>query len=389
MSNSFIFPGIQGRKALPHPPSDDNRVFVWLGTVAFLDAYGNERESFMTLRIIQVGLGNWGQNWARNIVAKNADVETTAWVEIDPVALEDARTRLTLPSECCFTSLEEALTTVSADAVLITASLPGHVPSARAALMADKHVLMEKPFAPTVAEARELIELAAKHERLLMISQNYRFFPAAREVAQLIEQQAIGRLGNINIDFRRYDNVQPAETYRHYHIWEPLLVDMTIHHFDLMRLVIGQEPVQVFCKTWNSAWSKYDEPAEGTITITFDGGAIVNYRGSWVSTAPKTPWSGEWHMEGEKGEIVWTGRGDLANGDDEVVTLRLLGQAASQKIALSDIGPLDRSGSLAAFAKAVQTDTVPETSGQDNLKTLALMFAAVESAKTGLPINLK
>ncbi len=346
---------------------------------------------FMTLQIIQVGLGNWGQNWARNIVAKNKDIETTAWVEIDPMALDEARTRLNLPSERCFLSLEEALTAVSADAVLITASLPGHVPSARAALLADKHVLMEKPFAPTVAEAQELIELAAKHKRLLMISQNYRFFPAARAAVHLIKQQAIGRLGNINIDFRRYDNVRPVDAYRHYHIWEPLLVDMTIHHFDLMRLVIGQEPVQVVCKTWNSAWSKYDEPAEGTITITFDGGAVVSYRGSWVSTAPKTPWAGEWHMEGEKGEIIWTSRGDgdLAHGDDDAVVLRLLNQDDTQTIALSDIGPLDRSGSLAAFVHAVRTETVPETSGQDNLKTLALMFAAVESARTGLPVNLK
>lgn len=343
----------------------------------------------MTLRIIQVGLGNWGQSWAQRVVAKNKDIETVAWVEIDPASLEAARENLSLPVEKCFTSFDEALAAVEAEAVLITASLPGHIPSARTALLANKHVLMEKPFAPTVAEAHELVYLAAKHERLLMISQNYRFFPAARAVADLVKQQTIGRLGNINIDFRRYDNVESVEEHRHYHIWEPLLVDMTIHHFDLMRLVIGQEPVQVTCKTWNSAWSKYDEPAEGAIIITFDGGAVVSYRGSWVSTGPKTTWGGEWHIEGEKGEIVWAGRGDMANADDDVVMLRLQDQETAQKIELSEVGPLDRSGSLAAFVKAVATNTIPETSGEDNLKTLALMFAAVESAKTGLPINLK
>ncbi|GER88706.1 oxidoreductase [Dictyobacter vulcani] len=339
----------------------------------------------MTLRIIQVGLGGWGQNWAKAIVAKNKDVETTAWVEIDAPSLEAARKRLDLPAEKCFTSLSEALDTVPADAVLVTASLPGHVPSARTALLANKHVLMEKPFAPTVAEAMELIELAEERGLTLMISQNYRFEPAARAAAEAIAQQKIGRLSTINIDFRRYDNTAPVDEHRHYHIWEPLLVDMTIHHFDLMRLVIGQDPVQVICKTWNAPWSKYDEPAEGAMTITFDGGAVVNYRGSWVSTGPKTNWAGEWHMEGEKGELVWTSRGELP----ESAELRLLGETESTALELPTIAEHDRAGSLAAFVTALKTKTVPETSGRDNLKTLALMFAAIESAKTGQPVDVQ
>ncbi|GCE19860.1 Gfo/Idh/MocA family protein [Dictyobacter kobayashii] len=339
----------------------------------------------MTLRIIQVGLGGWGQNWARAVVAKNEDVETTAWVEIDAPSLEAARERLELPAERCFTSLDEALKTVEADAVLVTASLPGHVPSARTALLADKHVLMEKPFAPTVAEARELVELAEQRGRILMISQNYRFEPAARAAAKVVADQTIGRLGSINIDFRRYDNTAPVAENRHYHIWEPLLADMSIHHFDLMRLVIGQEPVQVTCKTWNAPWSKYDEPAEGALTITFDGGAVVSYRGSWVSTAPQTNWAGEWHMEGEKGELIWTSRGELP----EAAAIRLLGESKLNIVELPALEALDRSGSLAAFVEAVNTNSIPETSGRDNLKTLALMFAAIESAKTGLPVNVE
>ena len=129
------------------------------------------------LRIIQVGLGNWGQSWAKNVVAQNPDVETTAWVEIDAPTLQAAQQRLQLPAHRCFTSFDEALNTVEADTVLITASLPGHVPSAETALRARKHVLIEKPFAPSVAEAERLVELAQQQGKTLMVSQNYRFFP--------------------------------------------------------------------------------------------------------------------------------------------------------------------------------------------------------------------
>ena len=338
----------------------------------------------MPLQIIHVGLGGWGLNWFENVVSKNKNIETTAWVEIDENTLQAVQKRLDLPAERCFTSLEQALETVSADAVLVTASLPGHVPSARAALQAGKHVLMEKPFAPTVEEARELVELAEKQNRLLMISQNYRFYPAARTVAQLIQEQIIGRLGDIHIDFRRYDNIKPFVESRHYSIWEPLLVDMAIHHFDLMRLVIGQEPVEVFCKTWNSAWSKYKEPAAGSMTITFDGGAVVNYRGNWASTAPQTNWAGEWHMEGEKGLVSWTSRGELP----DAVSLQLQGEE-KQPVKLLDVPSQDREGSLEAFIEAVRSNHEPETSGRRNLKTLALMFAAVESARQGgVPVKV-
>ncbi len=338
----------------------------------------------MRLPIIHVGLGGWGTTWATSIVAKNKDIETVAFVEIDPEALKKVQTLLNIPPTRCFTSLEEALAaSPQAEAVLVTASLPGHVPSARAALQAGKHVLMEKPFAPSVAEAKELVQLADTQGKLLMISQNYRYSSVARVATKAIQAQAIGHIGTVNIDFRRYDNIVPFEGHRHYKIWEPLLVDMSIHHFDLMRLVIGQEPVQVVCKTWNPSWSKYLEPAAGVMTVTFDGGAVVSYRGSWVSMGTQTNWSGDWHMEGAKGELFWSCRGD----QPEYVKLRPLGGTVST-MELPKLTAVDRAGSLAAFVQAVQTNAVPETSGRDNLKTLALMFAAIESAKIGLPVNI-
>lgn len=337
----------------------------------------------MVLRIVQVGLGGWGQNWAAHIVSPSKEVEPVAWVDMHAETLQHAQERLNLPAERCFSSLQCALESVESDAVLVTASLPGHVPSAMEALKAGKHVLMEKPFAPTVLEARQLVETAAQQKRILMISQNYRYFPAARVVTELVRKQALGPVNEVNIDFRRYDNTAPKENHKHYKIWEPLLVDMSIHHFDLMRMVLGQEPQQIVCNTWNPAWSNYTEHPTGAATITFDGGAVVNYRGSWVSTAPQTNWAGEWHMECEKGEIIWTSRGELP----ERVMLRPLGKRA-RSVKLPEYPLADRAGSLHAFVQSVLSGEEPECSGRHNLKTLALMFASVEAASTGLPVSL-
>src|SRR5262245_41924552 len=112
-------------------------------------------------------MGGWGQNWRQNILKPSTDVEVVASVDSDADMLALACERLDLPRDCCFESLQAALS-VDADAVLITASLPAHVPVALAALNAGKHVLLEKPFAPSLAEAQQVVAAAEEHDRILM-----------------------------------------------------------------------------------------------------------------------------------------------------------------------------------------------------------------------------
>jgi predicted dehydrogenase len=330
----------------------------------------------MSLRIIQVGLGGWGRNWARTVIRQNKEIEAVAYVDMIEAMRTQAQQELNLPATLFYPSLEEAFASVDCDAVIITADLAGHIPVAQTALKAGKHVLLEKPFAPTLAEAQQTIELARQQQRILMISQNYRFYPAVQAVIKLIREQTLGPIGTVTIDFRRYANTAPKENHKHYTIWQPLLVDMSIHHFDLMRAVLGQEATQIICQTWNPAWSNFTENAAGMAAITFEQGTVVSYRGNWVSTAPQTSWAGEWHMECAKGEIIWSSR-DEHNPD--YVLVRPLSQKA-QEIKLPDVALRDRHGSLNAFVQAVRTGQEPVTSGRDNYNTLALMLAAVESA---------
>ncbi len=310
-------------------------------------------------------MGGWGRSWAKTVVSQNKDIELVACVDAVPEVLSLARQELSsLGVEHHFPSLAEAFTAVEADAVLITASLPGHVPIALEALDAGKHVLLEKPFAPSVAEAQRVIDSAAQHGRILMISQNYRHFPAVRVVQELIREGSLGPVGTVNLDFRRYANTAPRESHRNYKL-------------------CGQEPVCIACQTWNPPWSNFVEAAAGSATITFDGAAVLNYRGSWVSTTPQTNWAGEWHIECAGGEIIATSRGDKP----DYVAIRPLGKRL-RTLKLPEVPLRDRHGTLAAFVQAVRTGEEPETSGRRNLKTLALMLAAVESAVSGQPMAI-
>lgn len=337
----------------------------------------------MAIRLVQIGVGGWGLGWGA-LVRRSEDVELVACVDTNPAALALAQSKLGVPADRCFATLEAAFDAVESDAALITTTLATHVPVALAALDAGKHVLLEKPFAPTLAEARRAVETAAARQRVLMISQNYRFFPAVRTVAALVREGTLGEVGTISLDFRRNANTAPREGHRHYTIRHPLLIDMSIHHFDLLRMVLGQEPRHVVCHAWNPPWSNFVEPAAAMATIAFERGTMVSYRGSWVSPSPQTPWAGVWRMECAGGEIHWSSRA-RHDGTGDRVTVRPLGKPV-RRVDVPAMPHVDRAGSLVAFVQAVRTGQEPESSGHENLGSIALMNAAVESATSGLPM---
>lgn len=332
-------------------------------------------------------MGGWGRDWAWRVIPDVTEVDVVGYVDADPGALDLVRQEQKIPSRPTFESIREAIAETHPEAALITTALPGHVAVTRAALEAGLHVLVEKPFAPTLQAAEELVGLAAARGLTLMVSQNYRFFPAARTVARLVPNAGLGKLHEVSIDFRRYSPAEPNGKGRHHAEEQPLLVDMSIHHFDLLRLILAREPIRIYCEAWNPDWSPFSGPSAAVASIVFDGGVVVSYRGSWISAGPVTPWAGEWRMEFERGEIFWTSRDDDGAVLDRVVVRPRGGRAKAAT--LTHLGRADRWGTLTEFANAVREGREPETSGRDNLRTLALMAAAVDSATRREPVEIE
>jgi len=340
----------------------------------------------MALKLIHVGLGGWGTNWETFPLPRVPEVERVAIVEPFEAALAAAQRTFSLRDDQCFRTLEDALAAVEADAVLVTTPMETHVPTATVALSAGKHVLVEKPFAGSVVEARGAVELAEHRGLVLQVSQNYRYYPGARTAARLVAERALGEVGAVSIDFRQYDNTLPRDSHPHYRFTHPVLMDMAIHHFDLLRMILGTEPVRVYATATSPAWSRYSDEAAATATITMSDGVVLSYRGSWISAGQPTLWSGDWVIECADGELAWSGRGQDTTEFDRVSTRR-----PGEREKSHTLDPVDvhgRAGSLRAFANAIETGTQPETSGRANLGSVALMEAAVESARTGAVVSL-
>jgi predicted dehydrogenase len=332
--------------------------------------------------VIQVGLGPHGRNWAKRVIPDIKEVNVVAFVDTDPHAIGLLREEAKVPADRCFESLKEAIAVTQPEAVLITTALPGHVPVIEAGLGAGLHVLVEKPFAPSLAAARRLVDAAAAKNLVLMVSQNYRFFPAPRAIAALVSASGLGKVHEVSIDFRRFSPGQG----RHQLEEQPLLVDMSIHHFDLLRLILNGEPERIYCEAWNPPWTTFTGPTVAVASIAFEGGVVVSYRGSWISNGPVTPWAGDWRLEFENGEVFWTSREDDGVLHDKVVVRQRLGKART--VALPSMPRTGPWGTVTEFASAVQAGREPETSGRNNLGTIALVEAAVESATRREPVAI-
>jgi predicted dehydrogenase len=340
------------------------------------------------LRVTQVGLGRWGFDWARFVFPGHPDAEIAAVVDREEAPLQRAQTELGVPRGQCFRSLGDALAAVECDAVVSVLPIALHAPAAEEALAAGKHVLTEKPFTETIRQAGELVSLAEANGRVLMVSQNYRYFPATQLAADFVRSAWLGALQQIKVDFRRNALV---EGYSYWGMQNPLVVDMAVHHFDLMRMVVGEDPTEVNCRTWNPPSSPFDSDPCGAMVIQFPSGVVVSYRGSWLDQGPQTAWAGEWQMDFEQGTVVWTARADPPN---RLRRDRLVMRRPNNEPEVQDLPPMplhDRRGVLTAFAQAIRTGRDPQffPSGRANIGTLAIIAAALRSAQTGgAPVRL-
>ena len=214
-----------------------------------------------------------------------------------------------------------------------------------------------------------------------MVNQNYRWFPAPALARRLVRDRALGDLVACYLDFHFYFGTG----YRYFFLEEPLLSDMAIHHFDALRFVLDDEPVEVSCHSWAEPGTPFAGPPAAVATMRFAKGTIVSYRGSWLTRGPATPYGGHWRLDGSRGTLEFTFRGAFEKREklDRMILHRP--DEPPQTVPLPDMPCKDRKGALDVFARWIRKRKPPEgaSTATDNLKSLAVMFAAIRSARQG------
>ncbi|MGY6039904.1 oxidoreductase [Aeromonas sp. AE23HZ002T15] len=151
-----------------------------------------------TINAALVGYGFAGQTFHAPFLATTPGL-TLRWV----VSRDAAKVQAELPG-CLVGSLEQVLADESVDLVVIATPNDTHAPIARQALLAGKHVVIDKPFALDLAEAKALVELAEKQQRLLSIFHNRRWDGDFLTVRRLLAEGALGEVAQFESHFDRY-----------------------------------------------------------------------------------------------------------------------------------------------------------------------------------------
>ena len=334
-----------------------------------------------SIDVIQVGIGGMGNAWLKAIEA-SPNVGIAALVEIDDSVAEAQCEQYGLDRTRVFRSLDAALAATKADGVINVTPPQFHEAVSIMALAAGVPVLSEKPLADTLEAAQAIVRKANETDVLHMVAQNRRYSIPALTLKQVIDSGYLGAVGSVSVEFYRGPHFGGFREVMPY----PLVVDMAIHHFDMMRYFLGRNATSIHGQSWNPPWSWYDGDASTALLLEFQDSLPVTYQGSWCSTAAETSWNGHWRFECENGVIVMR--------DDQVYVYYSLGDwpepEAVSRSGSNDaylVTPVqakltDQAYLLNEFYEAITTGRTPETTAQDNIHSLAIVFAALRSFAT-------
>ena len=149
------------------------------------------REGDAMIDMAVIGCGEWGPNHIRNFQSQ-AGARVRVAVDLDPKRLH--RIRELFPAVECSSEVDPVLGDPGIQAVVVATPLQTHHSLVKKVLLAGKHVLCEKPLCETVAQGRELIELAQARGLVLMVGHVFLFNPGIMKVKQILESGAMGNL---------------------------------------------------------------------------------------------------------------------------------------------------------------------------------------------------
>lgn len=323
------------------------------------------------MRGICVGLGNRGRSWYR--WAQKAGMDVVAVVDMNRGILDASAEQLGIPESMRFESIAEAVQATGANVATVCAANPAHTLCLHQCLDAGVHVLIEKPMVETLEDAKAVMRKAETAGLRVAVSQNYRYQTGVLTARDAVQNRRIGDIVSVSVDFYRW---RPTKG-----LYLPLMMNQSIHHFDAIRWILGQDPEWCFARSFNPSWNDCDGPTVLEVLYGFEGEVVVTYSGSYVAQGDTTPYSGRWRIEGSTGQIQFGGDGS----EPPLLSRRETSERLELPLVKSDLdGPAQVCWE---FLQALRNDEMPLTDSTDNIKSLAMGWAAQLSSDEQRPVQ--
>lgn len=334
----------------------------------------------MAIRIGMVGFGYWGPNLARNF---DQLAELVACCDLEPVNLE--KIKKLYPSAKMTTDYDEMISSSESDAIVIATSAATHYEFVKKALLADKHVFVEKPLSLRVEEGKELVRLADEKNKVLMVGHLLEYHPAINAIRDYL---AAGEIGQIHYLYSQRLNLGKVRQD------ENCLWSLAPHDISVILYLLGSEPIEV--TALGAAYLRSEIEDVVFLTLTFPDKITANIHISWLDPHKirKLTIVGDKKMivfddmeSAEKIRIYDKGvdiKPDYkAYGED--LTLRF-GDIVIPSVKMEEPLKLE----CQHFLNCIIEGNRPRSDGYDGLRVLKVLEAAQESmANRGKPVKIE
>ena len=282
-------------------------------------------EEERSLNVAIIGYGAIGLEHG-TAISSVAGLTYTLVCDRNAQRLQQARQAFPTVHTC--TDHAQVLEDPTIDIVIISTPPNTHAPLALQMLRAGKHVVMEKPFCLTTAEADEMIQLARDLQRMLTVYQCRRWDPDYLAIQQVLKRDSIGPIFHIETFIGGYGH--PC-TYWHSH--EPVsggvFYDWGSHYLDWILKLIPDTVVSVRGVEHKRVWHDVTNADQASVYLRFAGGQEAEFTHSDIAALPKP----KWYILGERGAIVGHWR------QERVKTRRWSGDLIEERLALAEALP--------------------------------------------------
>ena len=293
-------------------------------------------------------------------------------------------------------SVDELLS-MDLDAVSVCVANAMHAEIAIKALNAGKHVLCEKPMAVTLEQCEAMVEAAEKNQKILMIGHNQRFAAAHQEARRLIQDGAIGKVLSFETKFGHggpefWTKTPDTWFFHKSQAAFGVMADLGIHKTDLMHYLLG-EPIVKVQAIMNTLDKRYPD---GTLIDVDDNSFCFYQTESGVTGIMHVSWT--FYGNEKNSTVIYGTKGVLRCYDDE--TNALIWERKDGGIVRFDLGYISKNsdatlgihnntGVIDEFVDSILNQREPLTSARESLKAMRVIFAALESARTGEKITVQ
>lgn len=347
----------------------------------------------MTYRMIQIGLGAMGRNWCETALPPNIEdglVEVVAAVDINPAALPVAQRSLGLRPSQCYTDLHKAMAENPADCCTIVVPPAHHEAVVDAALAHDLHILSEKPIADTLAASVRIADKVKRAGLKMGVTMSHRFDQDKSSLRQELRSGRYGALDylvcHLTCDLRQQGS---WGVFRH-EIPDPLMIEGAVHHLDMLADLAGANCDTLYAQTWNPPWGEYAGDSQALVTMIFENGSRAFFEGACTNAVGLHDWFAEtFRAECELGTLLLRARRLERFPYDPTKQRISKAKGDGEEIPLLQRPKWMNAWLIEQFVHWLDGGEPMETNIEDNLQSVALIFAVIESSRSGQPVKVQ